>query len=403
MCLFILSTADMFLVMAASSDSSPFSTLGAGREMIQIMAYEPMTLLLAWASTWRPARFHGGGYHQPAGQRCGDHARLFAGDDVHHGHQAAQVALRPVHQPPRPPGDRQGPDHRDGRPGPGGHEHRRILRDDPDLGLVALFFLNSNPISWPVAIAACLLVYFLEILWDNVSARVKWKALLDSCWVFTLLTGGLNGLILMLIDKGGEHMTNKLAKSPWLLHYDGSSCNGCDIEVLACTTPKYDIERFGIINTGDPFQADILLITGGVNHQSESVIHQIYTQMPEPKVVVAVGICACTGRVQGLLQHQGRRGYHHPGGRLCARVRCPPPGHHRRRGTGAGDPAAQAGGLCRPTPQRPRIKRRTTGMEACNTIEPMEMAGFVPRCCGSRWTAGGSYRSAPPACRKAMS
>ena len=92
-------------------------------------------------------------------------------------------------------------------------------------------------------------------------------------------------------------MTNKLAKSPWLLHYDGSSCNGCDIEVLACTTPKYDIERFGIINTGDPFQADILLITGGVNHQSESVIHQIYTQMPEPKVVVAVGICACTGGV----------------------------------------------------------------------------------------------------------
>ena len=47
MCLFMLSTADMFLVMAASSDSSPFSTLGAGREMIQIMAYEPMTLLLA--------------------------------------------------------------------------------------------------------------------------------------------------------------------------------------------------------------------------------------------------------------------------------------------------------------------------------------------------------------------
>ena len=67
--------------------------------------------------------------------------------------------------------------------------------------------------------------------------------------------------------------------------------------MLACTTPKYDLERFGIINTGDPFQADILLITGGVNHQSESVIQQIYTQMPEPKVVVAVGICACTGGV----------------------------------------------------------------------------------------------------------
>lgn len=89
----------------------------------------------------------------------------------------------------------------------------------------------------------------------------------------------------------------KLAKSPWLLHYDGSSCNGCDIEVLACTTPVYDIERFGIINTGDPFQADILLITGGINSQSESVVKQIYSQMPDPKVVVAVGICACTGGV----------------------------------------------------------------------------------------------------------
>ena len=89
----------------------------------------------------------------------------------------------------------------------------------------------------------------------------------------------------------------KLAKSPWLLHYDASSCNGCDIEVLACTMPSYDIERFGIINTGDPFQADILLITGGVNSQSEKVVKQIYSQMPNPKVVVAVGICACTGGV----------------------------------------------------------------------------------------------------------
>ncbi len=89
----------------------------------------------------------------------------------------------------------------------------------------------------------------------------------------------------------------KVSKSPWLLHYDASSCNGCDIEVLDCLTPKYDIERFGIINVGDPFQADILLITGGVNSQTESVVKQLYSQMAEPKVVVAVGICACTGGV----------------------------------------------------------------------------------------------------------
>ena len=59
-----------------------------------------------------------------------------------------------------------------------------------------------------------------------------------------------------------------LKKSPWMLHYDASSCNGCDIEVLACTMPRFDIERFGIINTGNPFHADILLITGGVIAQS---------------------------------------------------------------------------------------------------------------------------------------
>ncbi|MDY5678740.1 MAG: NADH-quinone oxidoreductase subunit B family protein [Candidatus Methanomethylophilaceae archaeon] len=86
-------------------------------------------------------------------------------------------------------------------------------------------------------------------------------------------------------------------KSPWILHYDASSCNGCDIEVLACLTPLYDVERFGIINTGDPKQADILLITGAVNDQNKNVVKQLYEQMPDPKVVVAVGICACSGGV----------------------------------------------------------------------------------------------------------
>lgn len=89
----------------------------------------------------------------------------------------------------------------------------------------------------------------------------------------------------------------KVSKSPWLLHYDGSSCNGCDIEVLACLTPVYDVERFGVINTGNPKHADIFLITGGINAQNEPVVKQIYAQMPNPKVVVAVGICACNGGI----------------------------------------------------------------------------------------------------------
>ena len=86
-----------------------------------------------------------------------------------------------------------------------------------------------------------------------------------------------------------------LKRSPWLLHYDGSSCNGCDIEVLACLTPMYDVERFGVVNTGNPKHADILLITGFVNTQNREVVRRIYLQMPDPKVVVAVGVCAATG------------------------------------------------------------------------------------------------------------
>lgn len=88
-----------------------------------------------------------------------------------------------------------------------------------------------------------------------------------------------------------------VAKSPWIIHYDGSSCNGCDIEVLACLTPLYDVERFGLINTGNPKHADILLLTGAVNDQNLPVIRQIYDQMPQPKVVVAIGICATSGGI----------------------------------------------------------------------------------------------------------
>ena len=86
-------------------------------------------------------------------------------------------------------------------------------------------------------------------------------------------------------------------KSPWIIHYDASSCNGCDIETLACLTPIYDAERLGVINTGNPKHADIFLVTGAVNPQSRDVIRNIYHQLPEPKVVVAIGACAASGGI----------------------------------------------------------------------------------------------------------
>lgn len=86
-------------------------------------------------------------------------------------------------------------------------------------------------------------------------------------------------------------------KSPWVIHYDCTSCNGCDIETLACLTPLYDVERFGIVNVGNPKHADVLVVTGSVNHRNARVLRNLYNQMPEPKAVVAVGACACTGGI----------------------------------------------------------------------------------------------------------
>ena len=92
-------------------------------------------------------------------------------------------------------------------------------------------------------------------------------------------------------------MSSSFTKSPWVIHYDGTSCNGCDIEVLACLTPLYDVERFGIINTGNPKHADIFLLTGSINEQNINVVKNLYNQIPEPKVVLAIGICATSGGI----------------------------------------------------------------------------------------------------------
>lgn len=199
MCLFILSTADMFLVMAASSDSSPYATMGAGREMIQMMAYEPLTLLLAVGFYLATGSFHVSDIIQMPNSAVIVLPGILIGfffitaiklrkspfdlSTSHHAHQEMVKGLTTE------------------MAGPTlaimsiAEYYEMVLI----LGVVALFFINENWWSWPIAILMCLVVYFLEILWDNVSARVKWKTLLSSCWIVTLLAGGLNVMILMLI------------------------------------------------------------------------------------------------------------------------------------------------------------------------------------------------------------
>jgi len=86
-------------------------------------------------------------------------------------------------------------------------------------------------------------------------------------------------------------------KSPLIVHFDCNSCNGCDIEVLAALTPLYDAERFGVVNMGNPKHADILVVTGSVNHRNLRVLRNVYAQIPAPKAVLAVGACACSGGI----------------------------------------------------------------------------------------------------------
>lgn len=95
----------------------------------------------------------------------------------------------------------------------------------------------------------------------------------------------------------GSFLKTAQVKSPWLLHFDCGSCNGCDIETLACLTPVYDVERFGIINVGNPRHADLLMVTGTVNPRNAVILKNLYGQMPTPRLVIAIGACGCSGGV----------------------------------------------------------------------------------------------------------
>ena len=92
-------------------------------------------------------------------------------------------------------------------------------------------------------------------------------------------------------------MSAIMSRSPWIVHVNCNSCNGCDIEVLACLTPLYDAERIGVINIGSPKQADVMVVTGSINYKNVDVLKNIYDQMAAPKAIVAIGACACSGGI----------------------------------------------------------------------------------------------------------
>lgn len=86
-------------------------------------------------------------------------------------------------------------------------------------------------------------------------------------------------------------------KSPWVLHFNTGACNGCDIEAIAALTPRFDMERLGILLKGSPRHADLLVVTGPVTLQVKDRLERIYEQIIEPKIVMAIGSCAISGGV----------------------------------------------------------------------------------------------------------
>jgi len=86
-------------------------------------------------------------------------------------------------------------------------------------------------------------------------------------------------------------------KSPWILHLNTGACNACDIEVVAALTPRFDVERFGILLKATPRHADVIICTGPATRQMKDRLIRIYEQTPDPKFVIAVGACAMSGCV----------------------------------------------------------------------------------------------------------
>ena len=86
-------------------------------------------------------------------------------------------------------------------------------------------------------------------------------------------------------------------KSLWVFHLNSGSCNGCDIEVLNIFTPRQDVERLGIKLVGSPRHADAIAFTGPVTRECLPKVIEAFKAVPEPKIVLAIGSCACGGGI----------------------------------------------------------------------------------------------------------
>jgi Ni,Fe-hydrogenase III small subunit/formate hydrogenlyase subunit 6/NADH:ubiquinone oxidoreductase subunit I len=96
-----------------------------------------------------------------------------------------------------------------------------------------------------------------------------------------------------------QRIQGRLGRSLHVRQVDAGSCNGCELEIAATANPVFDLERFGIHFVASPRHADLLLVTGPVTRNMEIALVRSYEATPEPRVVVAVGACGCSGGLFG--------------------------------------------------------------------------------------------------------
>ena len=199
MCVFVVTLSGLFFIVAAYSTRSPYAEIGANRETLQVMAYEPMVLFMAVAFYMASGTFDVGGAFALDAPVITTIWLVFLGFLF-----VLTIKLR------KSPFDLS----------MSHHAHQEIVRGMTTemsgktlakvevmhwcenvlfMGWVGLFFVWGNPLSVVLAIVVVLAVYFLEIWIDNNFARVKWQALLKSAWLVALVAGGVNVAVLAFV------------------------------------------------------------------------------------------------------------------------------------------------------------------------------------------------------------
>lgn len=199
LCFFLLSTGATFLIFAACITNSPYSNLGASRELLQMMCYEPAVLLACIGFYLATGSFNVSDIIQsevPAIVKTPGFFIAFvfiltiklrkSPFDLSASHHPHQELVKGITTDM-------------GAKTLGIFEIAEWYEHVFLMGFVGLFFVTSNPWSYLAAVIAVLATYFLEILIDNTSARVKWPVMFKLAWGVTILVAGVNLIILMVV------------------------------------------------------------------------------------------------------------------------------------------------------------------------------------------------------------